>query len=71
MVDVYRNFLHCLSPNIEQAFEDYMALPLDKVREAEAPLMFISFPSAKDPTWHERNPSNPITVLPLYYNVFM
>ena len=45
-----------------------MALPLDKVRDAEAPLMFISFPSAKDPTWHERNPSNPITVLTLYYN---
>ncbi|XP_022341649.2 all-trans-retinol 13,14-reductase-like [Crassostrea virginica] len=45
------------NPNIEQAFEDYMALALDKVRDAEAPLMFISFPSAKDPTWHERNPN--------------
>lgn len=49
-------FLFFIRPDLEQAFQDYIGLPLDKVRDADVPMMFVSFPSAKDPTWHARNP---------------
>ncbi|XP_061166584.1 all-trans-retinol 13,14-reductase-like [Saccostrea echinata] len=51
------------SPNLEQTFEDYLALPLDKLKEADVPLMFVSFPSAKDPTWHDRHPDKSTCLL--------
>ena len=39
------------SNNIDQDGLDYFNLPVDKALDAEVPLMFISFPSAKDPEW--------------------
>eukprot|EP00105_Crassostrea_gigas_P002156 XP_011414585.1 PREDICTED: putative all-trans-retinol 13,14-reductase [Crassostrea gigas] len=50
-------------PDLEQAFQDYISMPLDKVRDAEVPMMFVSFPSAKDPTWHDRNPDKSTCLL--------
>lgn len=50
------------SPQIEKSLEDYMALSLEEVAESEVPMMFVSFPSAKDPSWGERNPGTYIHV---------
>jgi all-trans-retinol 13,14-reductase len=33
------------------AFEDYLDMNVDQALDAKVPLMFVSFPSAKDPNW--------------------
>ena len=37
-------------------FDEYIALPADEVGKTDIPLLFISFPSTKDPTWNDRYP---------------
>ncbi|XP_060062907.1 all-trans-retinol 13,14-reductase-like [Ylistrum balloti] len=40
----------------EEAMQEYLALSPDELEGYEIPLMFASFPSAKDPSWAARNP---------------
>lgn len=42
--------------NINKTARDYFNLPAKDVQDAPIPLMFASFPSAKDPTWETRFP---------------
>ncbi|KAL8584777.1 hypothetical protein ACOMHN_035696 [Nucella lapillus] len=42
--------------DINQAMSDYMELPLEDVASSPIPLCYISFPSAKDPTWEQKHP---------------
>ena len=44
------------SDNLEQAFQEYASMSVQEAAEAECPIMFISFPSAKDPEWEEKYP---------------
>ncbi len=41
---------------LDQSFEEYRDLPVENVGEQDIPLLFLSFPSTKDPTWNERFP---------------
>ena len=34
----------------------YTSLPVEEAAEAECPMMFVSFPSAKDPNWEQKYP---------------
>jgi len=43
-------------PDLNKAFDDYISLPAEKAGIEDIPLLFISFPSTKDPTWNERYP---------------
>ncbi|XP_048757507.2 all-trans-retinol 13,14-reductase-like [Ostrea edulis] len=52
-----------MRPDLEQSFEDYLSLAPDQLKDADVPLMFVSFPSAKDPTWHKRNPDKSTCLL--------
>ncbi|XP_076452780.1 all-trans-retinol 13,14-reductase-like [Babylonia areolata] len=42
--------------DINKAMSDYLALSLEDVASAPIPLCYISFPSAKDPSWEQRHP---------------
>ena len=37
---------------------DYNDLTADEAEDADIPVMFLSFPSTKDPTWEEKYPGN-------------
>ena len=37
-----------------------MSLSADEAAKADSPLIFISFPSAKDTTYHERYPGKSV-----------
>ena len=43
------------SNDISKAMSDYLTLPLEDVTSASLPMCYISFPSAKDPTWDQRH----------------
>lgn len=45
-------------PDLEQLYDEYSALSTEELPNHDVPMMFISFPSAKDPSWHETNPGN-------------
>ncbi|KAL3857332.1 hypothetical protein ACJMK2_012010 [Sinanodonta woodiana] len=49
--------------DVERACENYVALTLEEAAEAEVPLMFISFPSAKDPSWETQYPGKSSALL--------
>ncbi|KAK3084149.1 hypothetical protein FSP39_009012 [Pinctada imbricata] len=40
----------------ENAAEEFIAMSLDDAVHSEFPIIFVSFPSAKDPNWHDTNP---------------
>lgn len=50
-------FFH-FRPDLEQLYDEYSALSTEELPNHDVPMMFISFPSAKDPSWHETNPGN-------------
>ncbi|XP_013411802.1 putative all-trans-retinol 13,14-reductase [Lingula anatina] len=54
--------------DLDGAFDEYVAKPAEEAAECDVPLMFISFPSTKDPTWEERYPGKStcevVTLLP-------
>ena len=52
-----QNFWCFSRPDLDAAVGEYLALTPAEAVEAETPLMFVSFPSAKDPTWAERFPT--------------
>ncbi|XP_052073278.1 all-trans-retinol 13,14-reductase-like isoform X1 [Mytilus californianus] len=43
-------------PDVEELTKEYVNLSVEEAAEAEVPLLFVSFPSAKDPSWSERFP---------------
>ncbi|XP_076106915.1 all-trans-retinol 13,14-reductase-like isoform X1 [Mytilus galloprovincialis] len=43
-------------PDVEELTKEYINLSVEDAAEAEVPLLFVSFPSAKDPSWSERFP---------------
>jgi len=43
-------------PDLDAAIEKYCAKSLEEAANQPIPLLFISFPSAKDPTWETRYP---------------
>lgn len=54
--------------NLDTAVEEYMQTKIEDVGKTPVPLMFLSFPSAKDPTFEQRYPGKStcaiITVAP-------
>ena len=44
------------SSDFDSIFNDYMNLPDSEAGAQDIPLLFISFPSTKDPTWEDRFP---------------
>lgn len=43
-------------PDVEELTKEYVNLSVEEAAEAEVPLLFVSFPSAKDPSWSDRFP---------------
>ena len=56
------------SADLEGAYQKFVCLPQEEVGHTDVPLMFLSFPSTKDPTYAERYPGKTtcaiITVTP-------
>lgn len=44
------------SPKVDTIVKEYMALSPEEARVTDVPLLFLSFPSAKDPTFNTRYP---------------
>ncbi len=51
-----QNYWVYASNNLDTSFDEYMALSPEKAGSKDIPLLFISFPSTKDPTWDLRFP---------------
>ena len=51
-VHVYPHY----SKHLEQDMYAYTSLSLEEATESECPMMFVSFPSAKDPNWEQKYP---------------
>lgn len=49
------NIWYYRSNDINKEMADFLALSVDEVAAAPLPLCYISFPSAKDPTWEQRH----------------
>ena len=56
MHDKFINIAH--RKDIDQISRDYLNLSAEQARDADVPLLFISFPSAKDPSHKERYPGS-------------
>ena len=41
---------------LRQACNDYTSLSVEEAQDRDVPLLFISFPSTKDPEWEKRYP---------------
>ena len=56
------------SSKLDSVIQDYMSLSADEARTSDVPLLFVSFPSTKDPTYNTRYPGKTtcaiITVTP-------
>ncbi|XP_045171991.2 all-trans-retinol 13,14-reductase-like [Mercenaria mercenaria] len=53
-------FMH---EDIEKDLKDYVSMTLEEAAESDCPLMFISFPSAKDSAWEDRFPGKSVALL--------
>lgn len=42
--------------DLDQGFDEFLRTPVEEVGKEDIPLLFISFPSTKDPSWNERFP---------------
>ena len=51
-----KNFWIFLSDNPGKDLHDYLAMSREEALNSPIPLLFVSFPSAKDPTWESRYP---------------
>eukprot|EP00112_Aurelia_sp_Birch-Aquarium-sp1_P026138 Seg9085.2 transcript_id=Seg9085.2/GoldUCD/mRNA.D3Y31 product="putative all-trans-retinol 13 14-reductase" protein_id=Seg9085.2/GoldUCD/D3Y31 len=51
-----KNYWVYTSNEFDKITQDYMALSAEEAGTKDIPLLFISFPSAKDPTWDQRFP---------------
>ncbi|XP_040080220.1 all-trans-retinol 13,14-reductase isoform X2 [Oryx dammah] len=65
------NYYIYFDKDMDKAMEHYVSLPGDKAA-AHMPFLFISFSSAKDPTWEDRYPdrSTAIILMPSSYEWF-
>ncbi|XP_041350179.1 all-trans-retinol 13,14-reductase-like isoform X2 [Gigantopelta aegis] len=52
-----------LSNDINDILKDFMSLSVDDLETAEIPMIFVSFPSAKDPSWDKRYPGKSSVLL--------
>ena len=57
------NFWVFQGKNIEQTFSTFVGLPYQEAMKQPVPLMFVSFPSAKDPTYNDRYPGKSTCVI--------
>ncbi|KAL3857331.1 hypothetical protein ACJMK2_012009 [Sinanodonta woodiana] len=48
---------------LQKMIEEYLALSVEEAAELDAPFYFISFPSAKDPSWESRYPGKSAALL--------
>ena len=51
-------FSYFNSNDLSKLTEEYLGKDLDDALQSDVPLMFISFPSAKDPTFNKKYPGN-------------
>uniref|UniRef100_A0A1I8J5P6 Amino_oxidase domain-containing protein n=1 Tax=Macrostomum lignano TaxID=282301 RepID=A0A1I8J5P6_9PLAT len=49
-----QNVWRFTDPNLDKSVSEYLALDPQEAAASDAPLMFVSFPSLKDPTWAKR-----------------
>ncbi|XP_055255729.1 all-trans-retinol 13,14-reductase isoform X2 [Moschus berezovskii] len=65
------NYYIYFDKDMDKAMEHYVSRPADEAA-AHMPLLFITFPSAKDPTWEDRYPdrSTAIMLVPTSYEWF-
>uniref|UniRef100_A0A2K5N9Y7 All-trans-retinol 13,14-reductase n=1 Tax=Cercocebus atys TaxID=9531 RepID=A0A2K5N9Y7_CERAT len=65
------NYYVYYDTDMDQAMERYVSMPREKAAE-HIPLLFIAFPSAKDPTWEDRFPgrSSMTMLIPSAYEWF-
>ena len=50
------NLFYFISENVDELIRNYSSLTVREAANTECPFMFISFPSAKDPSWDEKYP---------------
>ena len=53
-----------LSENVDELIRNYSSLTVREAANTECPFMFISFPSAKDPSWDEKYPGEYFDTIP-------
>ena len=46
------------SPELDKDMKKYWSLDEDEAASTYSPMLFIGFPSAKDPSWESRYPGN-------------
>ncbi|XP_061024574.1 all-trans-retinol 13,14-reductase isoform X2 [Eubalaena glacialis] len=65
------NYYIYFDTDLDTAMEHYLSLPADKAVE-HMPVLFIAFPSAKDPTWEDRfsGRSTGVVLVPTSYEWF-
>ncbi|XP_036728671.1 all-trans-retinol 13,14-reductase isoform X4 [Balaenoptera musculus] len=65
------NYYIYFDTDMDTAMEHYLSLPADKAVE-HMPVLFIAFPSAKDPTWEDRfsGRSTGVVLVPTSYEWF-
>ncbi|KAF0301505.1 putative all-trans-retinol 13,14-reductase [Amphibalanus amphitrite] len=51
-----RNWWVFTSNDLTKCCDDYMSLSVEEALDSDVPLLFISFPSTKDPEWEKRYP---------------
>ncbi|XP_048208538.1 all-trans-retinol 13,14-reductase [Perognathus longimembris pacificus] len=56
------NYYVYFDTDMDKAMENYISMPKEKAPE-HIPLVFIAFPSAKDPTWENRFPDRSTMIL--------
>lgn len=52
-----------LREDYEQDLRDYCDMPVEEAADGECPLMFVSFPSAKDSSWEEKYPGKSVALI--------
>nr|XP_058935542.1 all-trans-retinol 13,14-reductase isoform X2 [Kogia breviceps] len=65
------NYYMYFDTDVDTAMEHYLSLPADKAVE-HVPVLFIAFPSAKDPSWEDRfsGRSTGVVLVPTSYEWF-
>ena len=49
---------NCFSPDLDKDMQKYWSMDEHEAADTFSPLLFIGFPSAKDPSWESRYPGN-------------
>ncbi len=59
-------YVYHYSSDISGDAEKYLSLPADKIIDTPLPMLFVSFPSSKDPTYQERYPGKSVLLYGIY-----